>query len=191
MTEWELKHLASSYTRARRLENGRAAFHTELYESITYPSVQLDPLNVSGNNPNTDAQAIRIIETKERYESLIQTEYNRFIRWQHLLDQLETGERMIAVRYFQKKKHVEPHLISRLLHKFDNKMQREENLISKERDEQAKEIYSEYQKKTAAFRTVPIATMSYLLDGEFKELSESQYEEYTRRTGKVADRIMN
>jgi len=189
--KWQLFHLAAALTRAKRLEAQREAFHEELYDCIVYSRVHYDrEITGGGVSPATDVQAIKIIESKERYERLIQNEYDRSVRWRVILSGLKGNDRLVAIRYFEKKKFVQPSIINRLVRKMGNQIEREERTIEKERNVHAAEAYTAYQDRTEAFRVTLPPTKSYLISGDFKKLSESQYEEYKRRTGKVADFII-
>lgn len=152
ITEWQLYFLAESLTRAKRLEKQREEFHEELYETIIYPSVQLDQSLERVHSHATDSQAIRIVEAKERYDRKIQREYERFLRWQDLLTWVEPQEKILLVRYFQKKKFVQPKIISRLLSKIEKRLEEEEKQIEQERTKQSIEDFKIYLQKTQAFR---------------------------------------
>lgn len=134
---WQLEHIAQALTRAKRLEALRASFHKELYECICYPSVNLDYLSVNKLSTATDSQAIRIIEAKERYDKKIHMEYERYIRWQSLLQMASEHDKKILFSYFQKKKYIRPAVINQLLSRLRKKVEAEEMQIAKERSERA------------------------------------------------------
>lgn len=179
MTEWQLFHLAQALTRAKRLEKHREEFHEELYECIVYPSVQLDWLEQSVNAA-TDAQALKIINMKERYDRKIQREYTRYIRWQDLLSWVSDHDKEILVRYFQKKKHVHYKIINRILTSIESKLNEEERRFEYEQDQEAQAEFKAYMKNKRAFKKVtssPVkeAKRNYLIDGQFVSLTEEEY----------------
>lgn len=185
VNEWQLFHLAAALTRAKRLEKQRATFHRELYAAILYPTVHYDK-EFTGNmgNPAVDIQAFRLAESKERYGRKIQREYERFLRWQDLLTWVDSHEKVLLVRYFEKKKPVRPEIISRLLHKIEKRLDQEERRIEQERLEQSIEDYEKYQQQTQAFRKVHIPVddgqdrKQYLIDGQFVQLTVEEYQTY-------------
>ena len=186
-TEWQLFHLAKALTRAKRLEKQRADFHEELYDCIIYPSVQLDQLLAREHSSATDSQAIRIVEAKERYERLVHKEYAKHIRWQSLLEWLDEHDQIIMIRYFEKRKSVQPKIISRLLSKIEVRLEQEERRIEQEREEQAEADYKRYQKQTQSFRKVvrsPVddgqARRQYLINGSFIHLTVEEYVAYSQ-----------
>lgn len=144
MTGWQLYHVAEALTRAKRLEKLRSDFHNELYASIAFPSVNYDALNPRTISTATEAQAIRIIEAKERYDSLIQQEYVRHVRWKNLLEWASSTDKELMIRYFQKKKYVHPEVIAALLHRIKGKVEEEEIRIEKERTVKAQKDFKKY-----------------------------------------------
>lgn len=183
--EWQLSLLAKALTRMRRLEKLRSDFHEELYSCIIYPSVQLDQTLERKHSHATDSQAIRIIEAKERYERLIHKEYERHVRWRTLLEWLNENDQIIMIRYFEKKKTVQPKIMSRLLSKIEQRLELEERRIEQERTDKATVDYELYQQQTQAFRKVHIpvddgqARKQYLIDGSFIRLTAEEYQAMT------------
>lgn len=151
--EWQLFHLAQALTRAKRLEKHREDFYEELYESILYPTVHYDK-EFTGNmgNPSVDTQAIKIIEAKERYNRKIQREYDRHVRWRELLEWASDKDRLIMIRYFEKKKSVQPKIIIQLLSRIEEYLEKEEKRIERERSENAIAEFKNYQELTSVFR---------------------------------------
>ncbi|WP_438316537.1 hypothetical protein [Sporosarcina sp. FA9] len=187
--EWQLFHLAQALTRAKRLEKLRIDFHEELYSCIIYPSVQLDQLEVRGNNPATDSQAIRIIEAKERYERKIHKEYDRSVRWKELLKWVDGNDKLIMIRYFEKKKSVRPEIISRLLSQIEKHLDLEERRFEQQRTEQSTTDFKKYQEQTQSFRK-PIATtvgeefdkIQYLISGQFIYMTPEEYADHLQQS---------
>lgn len=175
ITAWQLKHLAQALTRAKRLEALRASFHQELYECISYPTTNFDPLNPKGIKTDTESQAIRIIEAKERYDRQIMNEYDRYFRWQSMLDWVTGDDRIILIRYFQKKKYVRPKRIKLLLHRIKRKLEAEERQIEKARTELAKEEYAEYARVKAEKR-LPKQKLSIFEDGKWLLIDPDEYQ---------------
>lgn len=174
ITAWQLKHLAQALTRAKRLEAMRMAFHKELYECISFPTTNFDPLNPKGIKTATDAQAIRIIELKERYDRTIMNEYGRHVQWKLLLDWLTDRDQLIMIRYFQKKKYVRPELIASLLQRIHSKMEEEESYIEKARNDLAKEEHAEYRRVKAEKR-LPKRKLSIYEDGKWLFIDPDEY----------------
>lgn len=183
VNEWQLFHLAQALTRAKRLEKLRTAFHEELYMCISYPSVQIDPF-IERKSSATDSQAIRIIEAKERYDLMIQNEYKRHVRWQNLLLGLDSHDQEIFIRYFQKKKHIQPKIIGRLLNKIEKHLNKEERRIEQERTTQSAIDFKKYQEQTRSFRKkiAPVnkdkQKIRMLINGRFVYLSEEERKAY-------------
>lgn len=174
ITAWQLKHLAQALTRAKRLEAMRMAFRKELYECISFPTTNFDPLNPKGIKTATDAQAIRIIELKERYDRTIMNEYGRHVQWKLLLDWVTDRDQLIMIRYFQKKKYVRPELIASLLHRIHSKMEEEESYIEKARNDLAKEEHEEYRRVKAEKR-LPKRKVSIFEDGKWILIDPDEY----------------
>lgn len=183
ITEWQLFHLAEALTRAMRLEKHREDFHKELYQAILYPTVHYDR-EFTGNmgSPAVDVQAIRIIELKERYDRKIQGEYDRHVRWRRLLEWADDNDRLIMIRYFEKKKSVQPYIISRLLSRIENRIAAEEERIEQERTTQAMTDFRVYKELTKPFRKAAeppskdkVDTKRYLINGQFESMTEEQY----------------
>jgi len=189
--QWQLFYLAASLTRARRLEAQRESFHAELYDCIVYSTVHYDrEFMCSGVSPATDIQAFRIIESKDRYEELIQKEYRLSEDWQKLLKPFNDGERILIARHFQKKKPIPHHIINRLLRRLERLLDVRERHIDKQRSKQATEAHTLHKKHAEAFEVVLPTTKDYLIGGDFMKLSEDTYKNYVKRTGKVAEFIM-
>lgn len=151
---WWLSFLAGAYARAERLEKDRAAFHTELYAAIRYPTVHYDK-EYTGNlgSPATDVQAIRIIEAKERYERKIKQEYKRNTTWMKILLNWATEkEKFIMIQYFQKSKHVDRSILLSLVSRLDRDLMNLERRNTRERNEIAMNDFEKYQEQTKTFR---------------------------------------
>lgn len=187
INEWQLFHLAEALTRAVRLEKHREEFHEELYESILYPTVHYDR-EFTGNmgSPAVDTQAIRIIELKERYDQKIQGEYDRHVRWRQLLEWADDNDRLIMIRYFEKKKSVQPLIINRLLSRIEKRIDAEERRIEKERTTKATTDFRIYQEATSSFRKTIEPSESvgdqdkqqYLVDGQFVYMRPEEYADH-------------
>ena len=182
-TEWQLHHLSQALTRAKRLERKRMDFHKELYLCITFASVHLDESIVREHSHATDVQAIRIIEAKQRYERMIHKEYARHVRWQSLLGWVVEHDKVIMIRYFQKRKSVKPEIISRILETIEKRLEDEERRIEHDLDDKAQAEYEKYMKKTEAFRKpAPVVDdgqdgkRRYLIDGKFIYLTVDEYQ---------------
>lgn len=183
VNEWQLFFLAAALTRAKRLEKNRADHYQTLYENILYPCVHYDK-EFTGNtgSPAVDIQAIRLGESKERYDRKIKREYERFLRWQDLLTWVEPQEKILLVRYFQKKKSVRPEIISRLLSKIEKRLERDERRIEQERLEQSIADYERYLQKTQSFRKAIHSPVDdgdkkqYLIGGSFVLLTVEEYQ---------------
>lgn len=187
ITKWQIFHLSQALTRAKRLEKYREEFHEELYESILYPTVHYDK-EFTGNmgSPAVDIQAIRVIELKERYDRRIQREYDRHARWKRLLEWLDNNDKHIMIRYFEKKKSVQPKIINRLLSKIEKRLDQEEKCIEHERMEQSTAEYRVYQELTRAFRKTRAPTNSvehedkqqYIINGRFVYMTEQEHADH-------------
>lgn len=175
ITAWQLKHLAQALTRAKRLEALRTSFHKELYECISYSTTNFDPLNPKGIKTATDSQAIAIIEAKERYDRLIMNEYDRYFRWKLMLDWVNETDRIILVRYFQKKKYMRPERIKSLLNRIKEKVNVEERYLEKVRTDQSKEAYEEFLKVKAEKR-LPKRKLSIFEDGKWILVDPDEYQ---------------
>ena len=195
VTEWQLFHLAKALTRAKRLEKQRADFHEELYETIICSSVSLDELNPQMMSSATDTQAIRIIEAKERYDRLIQSEYDRHVRWRQLLEWVGDNDRLIMIRYFEKKKSVQPKIINRLLSKIEKRLDQQEKRTEQERTEKSTADFRAYQEATKAFRKVREPTeeledkQQYLINGRFVYMTPEEYETYAKEKANERERL--
>lgn len=174
ITAWQLKYLAQALTRAKRLEAMRMAFHEELYDCISFPTSNFDPLNPKSIKTATDSQAIRIIELKERYDRTIMNEYGRHVQWTLLLEWLSEKDQLIMIRYFQKKKYVHPELIASLLQRIHSKVEEEESYIEKARDDLAKEEHAEYRSVKAEKR-LPKRKLSIFEDGKWILIDPDEY----------------
>lgn len=187
--EWQLFHIAQALTRAKRLEKNREVFHEELYSMIHTPTVQYghehEPSNIGGlGTKSVESQAIRIIELKERYDKKIQVEYDRHVRWRNLLEWLDNNEKHIMIRYFEKKKSVQPKIINRLLSKIEKQLDLEEKRIEQERTEQSTAEFRIYQELTKAFRKTSVPTESedkqqYIINGQFVYMTQDEYTDHS------------
>lgn len=181
LLKWQISHIAHGLTRAKRLEKHRADFFEELYESIVYPSANLDYNNPSTHSAKVDNQAIRIIELKERYDKKVQKEYEKHFRWKDLLTIAQEKDRYIMVRYFQKKKYVEPHIIMGLLDRLEECIEHEEFMLEKEKEEQAKEAYKSHRNDFFdKYRVKPLIDNSdkqmYLIGGRSVYMTTEEYQ---------------
>lgn len=188
VNEWQLFHLAAALTRAKRLEKNRADHYQTLYENILYPCVHYDK-EFTGNtgSPAVDTQAIRLAESKARYDRKIKKEYERFLRWQDLLTWVDSQEAILLVRYFEKKKFVQPKIINRLLSRIEKRLERDERRIEQDRLEQSIADYERYKQQTQAFRKAVLSTVDdgqdkrqYLIDGSFVHLTVEEYAAYSQ-----------
>lgn len=187
VNKWQLFYLAQSLTRAKQLEKHREEWFESLYETIIYPSAQLDPMLERGSNPSTEAQAIRIIDLKERYDGKVQREYDRHVRWNRLLEWVNDNDRIILIRYFQKKKSVHPKIINRILTSIERKLDAEEKRIEGERDKEAQKDFQAFMQNKRTFKKVipsPVeeTKRKYLIGGKFVYMTE---EEYATASGNV------
>lgn len=190
ITEWQLFHIAQAVTRAKRLEKHRTDFHEELYECIVYPTVHYDMEFMGiGQSPATDIQAIKINEAKERYGRKIQKEYDRYVRWEELLNWVDEREQHILIRYFQKKKYIQPKIINRLLSKVEQKLAEQEKRIEQERTAQSIADFRAYQEVTKSFRKAkyPVEEsdnrQQYLIKGRFVYMTPEEYEAQELKRG--------
>lgn len=147
---WWLSYLSKALTRAKRLEIQRAAYHDELYKSILYPSVPLNSLagRKRGENPATDAQAFRIIGSKDRYEKKIKKEYRLHELWENVvLEWVTDREKLILIRYFKKGKRVDENIIISILDRLNKKLTKLEQQIEQERNELSTVQYRRFKEE--------------------------------------------
>lgn len=181
MMKWQLSHLANALTRAKRLEKKRKDFHEELYETIIYPSMRTDELfRPRTMSAATDVQAIRIIELKERYDKKVQQEYEKHFRWKDLLAWAGKRDSIILIRYFQKKKHIKPEIILRLLNRLEERIADEEFVLGVELDELAQEEFKNHRNDFIdkyRIAPVPVETVKqqYLINGQFVQMTPEEY----------------
>ncbi|MBD7985319.1 hypothetical protein H9649_12035 [Sporosarcina sp. Sa2YVA2] len=195
--KWQLFHLSQALTRAKRMEKYRADFFEELYESIVYPSVNLDYNNPVMHSAKVDIQAIRIIQLKERYDKKIQQEYEKHLRWKDLLAwAIETDEHLL-IRYFQKRDYLEPTIVMRLLRRLEVRIHDEEFTLEKERDDLAKETYKIHRKDFHDKYAVKIPLdhvdkQQYLINGQFVYMTPEEYaEDKVNRKAASDERMKN
>lgn len=137
---WWLGYLAKASRRANRLERERVDFHADLYECIRYSSVPFDPLNPPRGSTATEAQAIRIIELKDRYEKKILKEYQLCTVWDSILSECKTEqERQLLNRYFINGERKDEEQINELLLELYKPIARLEEQIERERNERSTE----------------------------------------------------
>lgn len=193
-TKWQLSHLAQSLTRAKRLEKHRGMYFKEIYETIIYSSARFDDGYTRHLSSATDIQAIRIIELKERYDKRVQQEYDRHVQWCELLEWANERDRLIMIRYFQKKKYVDPKVITRLLYRIEKRLNEEYRRIEMERNELAKEKYKEYRSDNIdKFIVTPspdrMNKQQYLINGRFVYMTEEEYQEHLQQQAERIDRL--
>lgn len=192
LVAWDLSFIANAYTRAKRLEVNRSCFHKELYEAIIIPAIRYGDDYVPGRNPSTDAQAIRIIELKERYERKIEKEYERFNCWENFLNNVKSDkDRFILIRYFQKNKFVGEMVIESLLERLCEEYQNMNVQIVQNRNIKAREelkvILSDFPKSTF----IPLENehegkKEYLIAGEFLYFTDQEYNEKFNKANVVS-----
>lgn len=145
LTAWQLFYVANALTRAKRLEKMRLDFHQELYDSITCRTTDYEAeLNPTQLNMSTEAQAIRIIEAKERYDRLIQVEHERDMSWCKLLSWANDKDKILMVRYFKDKKYVKPEIVNALLERINERVVEEEIKVEEHREKRARQQYTRY-----------------------------------------------
>lgn len=182
LNKWQLAYLSQALTRAKRLEQQREDYYKKVYATILYPSVQLDQSLMREHSHATDAQAIRLIEMQERYDRRIRREYARYVRWQGILEWVDESERIILIRYFEKRKHVQPKIIRRILDRIDKRLQAQEKQIEKELNAKARERFDKLDKRNNKNKIVQQAAEDegkrrYLINGEFILMTEEEYAE--------------
>lgn len=182
LNKWQMFYLSQSLTRARRLEKQREDYYEEIYNTITYSAMRLDESLEGIQSHATDAQAIRLIEMQERHDRRIRREYARYVRWQGILEWVDENERIILIRYFQKKKHVQPKIIRRILDRIDKRLQAQEKQIEKELDAKAQDRFNKLDKHNNKNKVVQQAAEDegkrrYLINGEFILMTEEEYAE--------------
>lgn len=182
LNKWQMFYLSQSLTRARRLEKQREDYYEEIYNTITYSAMRLDESLEGIQSHATDAQAIRLIEMQERHDRRIRREYARYVRWQGILEWVDENERIILIRYFQKKKHVQPKIIRRILDRIDKRLQAQEKQIEKELDAKAQERFNKLDKHNNKNKVVQQAAEDegkrrYLINGEFILMTGEEYAE--------------
>lgn len=178
--EWQLFHLAQALTRAKKLERNRAEYFQSLYSRIIYPCFNLDYLNPRPGSAAPDTQAIKLIKSQKRYDRKIRKEYERHVRWRAILEWTSESDKHIMIRYFQKKKYVNPKTINRILTEVEQLLEGQEKEIEVQRDEQAKQDYMEYMKNKVK-HSRPVEELQsdkekYLINGEFVYLTKEEYE---------------
>lgn len=187
---WRLGYLAKAYTRARRLVELREEFHHELYEAIVIPGIQYGDERQHNRNPNTDAQAIRIIEMKERYEKKIKKEFRLARTWMTIISEWVTErERYVLIRYFQKEKPMDPEIIQPIIRKIKRKLAVLESKIVEERNKQAMDEFKEFREKNNdlfASESVdiphePTKKHHVLLNGRFVYMTDDEFTEHERK----------
>ena len=193
--KWQIFHLSQALTRAKRMEKHRAEWFEELYESIVYPSVNLDYNNPVMHSAKVDNQAIRIIGLKERYDKKVQQEYEKHLRWKDLLAWAGESDKHLLIRYFQKKKYLEPHIVLSLLTRLHERIEHEEFMMEMEGNERAKEEFKIHRKDFADkyAERVPLDGMNkkqYLVNGEFVYMTPEEYEAEKVRSREESNRKM-
>ncbi|WP_142829030.1 hypothetical protein [Planococcus soli] len=182
ITSWQLFLIAEALTKAKRLEKYRNKFHKELYECISYPTTNYDKIgNPTTVSSATDAQAIRIIELKERYDTEVQKEYERDVRWRSFLSVANEKDRLIMIRYFKKKKYVKPEIVFSLLSRINAQVEEEEVRIERERNLQAQLDYMKHRKTNE--RKPNIKRVEYVFSND--EWKEVDPEEIARQEWKA------
>ncbi|MCM3637734.1 hypothetical protein M3152_08365 [Sporosarcina luteola] len=186
LVKWQVFHLAQALTRAKRMEKLRSEFFEELYESIVYPSVNLDYNNPVMHSAKVDNQAIRIIEAKERYDKKVQQEYEKHFRWNDLLAWAREKDRPIMIRYFQKKKYVEPRIIFGILVRLQKRIEHEEFMMDMESNERAREAFKIHRKDFMDKYKVKVLldhtdVQSYLINGRFVKLTPEEYQAHQEK----------
>ena len=122
---YELTYLSTAKERAERLEQNREIFHTELYQSIVYPSTWLDYTEERPYSASTELQGIRIADAKERYEREIQKEYERYNLWLSVLSWLDDNDRKMLMNHVTGIERSDLYKIKRILKKVEPKYNRE------------------------------------------------------------------
>ncbi|WP_378152164.1 hypothetical protein [Chungangia koreensis] len=181
---WQVRYLANALSRAIRLEKLRAEFYQELYENIRIPSVSYHHDFTSMVSASTEMQAIKIINAKERYDRKVRKEYELNFRWEQLLSLVNEQERIIMIRYFRKKKSVNPEVISSILHKVKDYLREEELRLEEERTAMSskefrryKDIHPENFKK----KKDPNEGKHHVsIGGRFVYLTDEEFEEHKR-----------
>lgn len=193
--KWQLFHLAQSFTRAKRMEKHRSEWFESLYESIVYPSVNLDYNNPVMHSAKVDNQAIRIIGLKERYDKKMQQEYEKHLRWKDLLAWAGESDKHLLIRYFQKKKYLEPHIVLSLLKRLEERIEHEEFMMDMEGNERAKEEFKIHRKDfhDKYMSKVPLdgsGKQQYLVNGKFVYMTPEEYEVDKVKRREESDRKM-
>lgn len=183
LNKWQLFYLSQALTRAMKLEKQREDYYKKIDATILYPSVQLDQSLMREHSHATDAQAIRLIEMQERYDRRIRREYKRHVRWQGILEWVDESERIILIRYFQKRKHVQPKIISRILGRIEKRLQAQEKQIEKELDAKAQERFNQLDKQSNKDKSVQQAVEEldkkrYIINGRFVYMTPEEYAEH-------------
>lgn len=188
---WRLSYFAKALTRAKRLESLRKEFHQELYDAIILPSVRYADDYQKGRNPNTDAQAIRIIESKERYERKIQKEYQLADIWQMILAEwVNEIERLLLIRYFKKEKPVSYSVIRKIIKRIKPKLDALEIKTLGERNQQAQGEFEEFRrlnddlfvsKTKPSFLEDSTKKHPVLVDGRFVFLTDGEFERHQNK----------
>ncbi|RSK30961.1 hypothetical protein [Bhargavaea beijingensis] len=138
---WRLRYIAGAYTRARRLEAMREAFHRELYASIITPVALYGHDAYRANSARPDNQALRIIEAKERFEREVQKEYKLANEWDELLSLVDQEDKQLIDLHFRKGKHISRQARLRILTKYKDLMQKKEQETEQARDAEAMQAF--------------------------------------------------
>ena len=192
---WQIFHLSQALTRAKRMEKHRADWFASLYDSIVYPSVNLDYNNPVMHSAKVDNQAIRIIGLKERYDKKMQQEYEKHLRWKDLLAWAGESDKHLLIRYFQKKKYLEPHIVLSLLKRLEERVEHEEFMMDMEGNERAMEEFKEHRKDfhDKYMSKVPLDgadKKQYLVNGKFVYMTPEEYEAEKVRSREESNRKM-
>lgn len=86
------------------------------------------------------------------------------------------------IRYFEKRKHVQPKIIRRILDRIDKRLQAQEKQIEKELNAKARERFDKLDKRNNKNKIVQQAAEDegkrrYLINGEFILMTEEEYAE--------------